>query len=156
MSTTPLGRRLLIRNVFVRNFEQSISDDLQPAIDQIDMTAMHKREYGDGCVVTTFYDEERQEEFYIYRFKYDCAIRLADSSTLDDDEIKVLAELQATFVADYQSSSEITKEEVSEFGELYVGYHVWPYWREFVQSNFQKSALPVVPLPPYKVEKPLI
>jgi hypothetical protein len=154
MSENLALKNLTIQNVFVREFEQTMHENFQPALDNTDLRVQHKRGYGDGCIVNKATPENGEDEFLIYRFKYDCAMRLVEENSLDDDSPIVVFELKATFVADYESAIEITnQEDINAFGCEYVGYHVWPYWREFVQSSLQKSGLPIVPLPAYRTSK---
>lgn len=151
MSDNSIVPKLTIQNVFVREFEQSIAEDFQPALDNIEMLAQHKRGFGDGCIVNIA-ESEDEDTFVIYRFKYDCGVRFVLANTVEDDSPKVLYEIEATFVADYSSSENIEdKEAINDFGHRYVGYHVWPYWREFVQSSLQRSGLPTIVIPQYRV-----
>lgn len=63
--------------------------------------------------------------------------------------IRVL--ITAIFVAEYRlTNSEIEKEALDEFAKFNVGYHVWPYWREYVQNMCGRMALPNIVLPMYR------
>ena len=58
----------------------------------------------------------------------------------DDKDIKI--EFIATFAALYNVSEEISEEELTSFGLLNVGFHVWPYWREFASSMTSRLKIP--------------
>lgn len=65
-------------------------------------------------------------------------------------QLFIAAELVATFIADYECN-EVgkmpTKEAVGEFLQHNAVFHVWPYWREYVQSTFARAQLPPITLP---------
>lgn len=142
---------LMVRNIFIRDFQQQVNKDFQPALDENEVITQSKHGYGHGCLVTEYKADEDLPAFYIYRFQYECGIRVVNPDS-NPDEPEVLLELEATFVADYQSEKMIEKDEIGDFGERYVGYHVWPYWREFVQSSLTKSGLPAVSIPVFRVK----
>lgn len=48
---------------------------------------------------------------------------------------------------------EVSKEELSEFGNVNAVFNAWPYWREFVQSSIGRMGLPPVVLPVFRLPK---
>jgi len=40
---------------------------------------------------------------------------------------------------------------LDEFARYNVGYHVWPYWREYVQGTCARLGIPPVPVPMYRI-----
>lgn len=111
---------------------------------------------------------EENGQAWEYRFLYKIGYRLvsldsqlveredavADVHAEDIDsieDVKILVEFRAEFVAIYLSSMKLSKEETESFKEKNVGYHIWPYWREFVQSSCGKLAITTIPVPFYSV-----
>jgi hypothetical protein len=74
----------------------------------------------------------------------------ADDGAAQNRQPFVAAELVATFIADYECN-EVgkmpTNDAVREFLQHNAVFHVWPYWREYVQSTFARAQLPQITLP---------
>jgi hypothetical protein len=64
--------------------------------------------------------------------------------------VNAQALLRATIEAGYtfKAPSEVSDEELADFALCYCPFHVWGYWREFVQSSLARLELPrhTVPL----------
>lgn len=73
-----------------------------------------------------------------------------------EDGPNVGAELIATYVAEYDldEGKDVATEAVNEFLKHNAVYHVWSYWREYVQSTFARALLPPVTLPMMVFTKP--
>lgn len=74
---------------------------------------------------------------------------------LTEDEInsgditneKVIAEIKATFAVLYHIVNEVSEEAIREFGIKNAPYHVWPYWRELLQSTGNRLDIAGIVLP---------
>lgn len=101
---------------------------------------------------TSFLDPEKQE-FWEYRFMYTSGIRLIYSEEEGDsknEDYKPIMEIVGVFLAIYLSSKKLSQEESGAFCEDSVGYHVWPYWREYVQSTCARIGFsPALEVPIY-------
>lgn len=75
-----------------------------------------------------------------------------------DDGNNVGAELVATFVAEYdlEEGKNVATDAANEFLKHNAVYHVWSYWREYVQSTFARALLPQVTLPMMVFTKPTV
>lgn len=64
-------------------------------------------------------------------------------------------EIEAEFMARYRlnpaADLEAERPAIEEFGRYNLGYHVWPYWREFVQSTCARMGIPPIPVPMYQI-----
>jgi len=85
--------------------------------------------------------EESSLWVYIFRYKVGVKVTPKDAES-DSEDFEDLLEITAEFDAEYVSEKELDDADVSEFSEKNVGYHVWPYWREYVQSTISRMALP--------------
>ncbi len=85
-----------------------------------------------------------------YRFIYAAGARIIqaqDEPKSQEEDFVPLIEIMGVFTAVYYSKQEVTEDELAAFSEENVGYHVWPYWRELVQSMCARIDLS----PPIKV-----
>jgi len=92
------------------------------------------------------------ESACLYTFGYRVGIRSIEGSEDNEsqDDVDDLVTIIASFDAIYASSSKLTKEQLEAFAENNVGYHVWPYWREYIQSTCQRIGVsPGLPVPVY-------
>lgn len=84
----------------------------------------------------------------------DAAAAAAGPAGLGEDAIYV--EFTAEFCAHYalRQGADETELQVAfeEFAKHNVGYHVWPYWREYVQSTCGRMGIPAIPVPFLLVE----
>lgn len=63
-----------------------------------------------------------------------------------------MVDLSATFLATYrlEGAGAYPRDALQHFAELNGTYHVWPYWRELVQSLAGRAGLPSVVVPVFK------
>ncbi len=90
-------------------------------------------------------------------FHFSAGTRLVDSnvaaivSPADLDTESIYIEITAEFCAHYHLRQDADKAELQaafeEFGKHNVGYHVWPYWREYVQNTCCRMGIPPIPVP---------
>src|SRR5680860_1409190 len=91
--------------------------------------------------------KEGEEDWWEYNFFYAAGARLVEKEKGDDP----LVEIHATFNAIYRSREKLSQEAVKAFSQEHVGYHVWPYWREFVQSNCTRLGIAPIRIPFYRI-----
>ncbi len=73
----------------------------------------------------------------------------ADPNDIDESAIGV--EILADFRVTYSAGEELDQECLEEFGNTNALYHVWPYWRELIQSTCARFGLPPMVLPMYQL-----
>lgn len=79
-----------------------------------------------------------EKQIWIYDFYYKVGVKV---TAKDDSDVEVV-EIKSTYCVDYFSNEELTSDEIDGFSKDNVGYHVWPYWREYVQSTLSRMDLP--------------
>ena len=92
------------------------------------------------------------KEWFEYSFFYAVGIRLIESNESKEKEgenVAPLVEITSIFNAVYRSAEKIENNVIEEFSKDNVGYHVWPYWREFVQSASTRLNIPPLETPLY-------
>ncbi|MDX8410609.1 MAG: hypothetical protein R8K46_01880 [Mariprofundaceae bacterium] len=135
---TPVG-------VFLRTTTIHVDSKFQPRHGKSDLKveykARHLSEYN------LLLDED--EKTGVVSFQYEAGVRLVDDEIDEagDDYVKV--EIIAVFASEYQLSEAAAFDEdaMSEFLNHNVRHHVWPYWREYLQSTCTRMGLPVIPVP---------
>jgi hypothetical protein len=138
-------KSLTIKTVTLKNAQIDLSDDTQSS-DLLD-ASISVQTFNGVPKVNEKSLEEGKETSWNYSFFYNAGIRLVDDDEAEDPN--VLAEIQATFIASYSSKEKISKEAIEKFSEDNVGYHVWPYWREFVQSSCLRLNIKPLEIPLY-------
>lgn len=143
---------LCIQSVFLKESKVFLRDDIDlPTLDR------------DGVATQTFRSVTRVKEISLidaddneiwdYRFTYSIGLRLIFSNEVEEsrkDDYKPIIEVVGVFEAKYFSQKKLEEEERKAFSIDNVGYHVWPYWREFVQSSCTRIGLsPVLEVPVY-------
>lgn len=96
-----------------------------------------------------------EQEIWEYDFFYSCGIRIVEETEMEEgsedseDQTEALVEIRATFAAKYKAAEKLDKELIQAFSEENVGYHVWPYWRELVQSSCLRMNIEPLETPMY-------
>ena len=93
------------------------------------------------------------QDLWDYRFFYSVGVRLIWTHELENstaEKYQPLVEIAGIFEARYLSTKQIVKDELVAFSAEHVGYHVWPYWREYVQSSCSRIGyFPAILVPFY-------
>ena len=144
---------LQITSVVLRKFQAFIDDGIEPShIEALKTQPQSFRAVDKVREISTIVDDSTLWE---YNFFYSVGARLVKETEGDsdggseDDSEHVLLEISATFNAVYSSKEKLDRELLEAFSEENVGYHVWPYWREFVQSSCYKLDVPPLQTPLY-------
>jgi hypothetical protein len=144
---------LKIDSVTLRQSSIVVGEEVDPPMIDRSQTVVQSFRSVSKIKITTLSDDEGNEE-WDYRYLYTVGMRLVYESDLEEnlssEDISVLFEVVAIFEAKYLSERELKEEETKAFAKASVGYHVWPYWREYVHSSCSKVGLsPVLEVPLY-------
>jgi len=140
------------------NIEESF-DPIQPGFDNLDVQFRHGVKKAQILEVST--GEDNLIKILKVFFSVGFRILPPDLEKEPQDDVEkmnaqVLAEVSAVFTADYYldcEETELDKDAIDVFVQNNVGYHVWPYWREYVHSVSDRVRLPRVTVPLYKIPK---
>lgn len=147
-------KSLALREILVKDLTVSVSDELSETPGETD-TGMALRS---GCIAHKFLPKKDGERQTV-RFKYACGVKLAKievTETTKANELEkedLLLEISVTYIVDYIMKEVIAEEDLVEFGRINVGYHVWPFWRELLQSTCNRIGISPISLPFYKTPK---
>lgn len=99
-------------------------------------------------------EEIADENLFEYGFFYDVGIRLVKKEDIDSEDVEAVLEIKALFEASYLAHEEVPQDSIEAFSENNVGYHVWPFWREFVQSTAARMGKSgVLEVPMYRITR---
>ncbi len=140
-------KHLRLKEVLILKLDLEVADRLSEKYGDTDA----KVGFRHGCLAHKIIGDDDKS----VRFKYQCGIRLVDSdvtplSTDEIDEEDIAFEMKVVYAIDYQMKEQMSEEELTHFGKINVGYHVWPFWRELVQSTCGRIGITTIPLPFYK------
>lgn len=71
----------------------------------------------------------------------------ADTSANVTKEPDVLADIEATWLAEYLMLEAVEKAALDEFAQFNAPFNIWPFWREYVVGHAARMNLPKVVLP---------
>ncbi len=153
-----------IHAVFLRNSRVRCKEDFLPPFIETDVHLTPQHRFGPigqmNVIKTTESTYGIAGRFVLLYFEAgvrlvgDVALKTAvDDNSLPDDAVYV--EIEAEFCAHYRLSPSADPEELipalEEFGRYNLGYHVWPYWREYVQSVCTRIGIPTIPIHMYRI-----
>ncbi len=86
-----------------------------------------------------------------FEFRYQAA-----TTENGEDRLEDAAFVEADFVASYErvTAGEPTEEELKNWGNVNTLVHVWPYWREYCASTFQRMNITGALVPLLDVKPP--
>lgn len=145
---------LVIQQVSIREVHQIIDEAFEPGVTETSLSVAFRGR----CMrfKTMEVNTGPDSKSTIVRYQYECGMVLMDTSrpckeVVDNLSHETLARLDVLFVADYfLKNLETSKEALEVFGHQNAGYHIWPYWREYVQSQTARSMLPTIAVPFYQ------
>lgn len=146
-------KSLNIRTVYLRSNQVVINDDLDPLCFGDKESTTQGFHNVTGVIENTI---STGDENNIWEYKFNVAIGLRsitdgdEDVSLEDPDYKPLLEIVANFQARYESINQLSEDEIKAFSVDNVTFHVWPYWREFVQSSCSRIGLnPILDVPMY-------
>ena len=136
---------LAVSEVRLRSSTIRLTEDVEPAeLKNRPMEVQGLRGVGKIKEISL---KEGDEDWWEYNFFYTAGVRLVDQDHADDPVV----EIHATFNAVYRSREKLSSVSVKSFSEEHVGYHVWPYWRGYVQSSCMRLAIAPIRIPLYRI-----
>jgi hypothetical protein len=155
---------LSIQGVYLRDASIRAGEDLgpQPGAAELSLTPQYRSGPIGRFCISSADDDAVAEAPRIVIFYFETGIRLVDSELVKDEDgsadipdKSIHLEITATFAAHYLLRADADVDQIlsalEEFAGCNVGYHVWPYWREYVQSTCARLGIPPVPVPLYRV-----
>lgn len=154
-------RCLAISDVYLRDTRATLNKDFDPKIagQQLDTMLRFGAERVDQVDAEQVAGvEETKQTFKLVRIHLAAGLRFVTAGLGEDvhsnpDEMskQVKAEITATYIAEYRvTCNDLDLDAVQEFAQRNAGYHVWPYWREYVQSVCGRMHLPAVIMPMFQ------
>lgn len=151
--------RLTIDDVGHQHSTFSIDPDFRPDVEDGHDIGVQLRTAYSNCDVDELFDID-DGRLCRYRFFYELGVRVLDSGQVDDEEgdPPVIATVSARMYSQYvevlsKELAAIGADVLKEFGTANGLYHVWPYWREYVQSTMVRLKLPAITIPMFRLPK---
>jgi hypothetical protein len=139
-------RALTIKSVNLRNSHIFLDDDIEPF--ELMKRNFDTETFRGVAKVKEISIQSDEQEWWEYNFFYATGVRLVEKKDNDTEE-NLFLEITATFNALYRADEKLNTEILKAFSEQNVGYHVWPYWREFTQSSCARLNIPSLEIPFY-------
>ncbi|MBA3980993.1 MAG: hypothetical protein C0462_10380 [Alcanivorax sp.] len=146
---------LMIHSVNLRDSTVMVRLDIDPWSYDRASAQLQSYRHLDGVQEVELQVEGQAETSWEYRCFYALGNRFvgAEADTAGKEPV-VDIEIAAVFQARYLCKRQLEKEELAAFAKDNVGFHVWPYWREFVQSSCNRIGLPSpIDVPMYSISK---
>jgi len=151
---------LAVNDIYLRDSNIRMSESFNPKAPEhgsYDIQFRHGPKNGQIAAIT----KDKGDEIRIFLVTYECAFRLVPPGLIDNkdvDEKKILenicSEVTASFIAEYIiKCDDYDPVAFDEFSKHNVGYHVWPYWREYAQSTASRLRLPQFAIPLYRIQQ---
>ncbi len=150
-------RCVSIQDVYLRDTKTTIHEGFDPKVGQVDLAIQLRTDVRSGQLVVHKHKETDEEVGRVLRVYVETAIRFVSNTPNSerestDDSVSlaasIKAEIKALFVAEYQVTCPDLEESARDvFAIRNAPFHVWPYWREYIQTTCARSRLPLVVIP---------
>lgn len=131
---------LQIHDVYLRNFSAHCADDFEPKYHTVEPLTFQTKHFVKQANVVELENAQRLLRIFI-----DLGARWVDESA-QEEEVSVKAFIEAEFVAEYSMPEPLEQASIDAFSLHNASYHVWPYWRELLNSQCTRMHLPRVVL----------
>lgn len=155
-------KALTIQAVYLREASLKLRRDFIPQVIEDDLTLIsqdHASATGQFNIFSSRHGQGDASSKLVI-FPFSAGVRcLPDGNLVDalennpsaiNEAVSAYVEITAEFAAYYllndSSHEEELQDALTEFGRFNVPYHVWPYWREYVQSTCGKVGIPPIPI----------
>jgi len=139
-------KALAFKSVNLRNSYVVLDDDIEPL--ELEKQNLETQTFRGVAKVKEIFIESDKQNWWEYHFFYAVGIRLV-KETVDDAQENPSLEIKATFNALYRANEKLDPDILEAFSEQNIGYHVWPYWRELVQSSCARLNVAPLEIPFY-------
>lgn len=140
---------LKLKAVYLKNSFVELSEDMD--LDDTGDRVVASQSFNGVSKIREVCLRDDDRSWWEYCFYFSVGIRLVDEETEPDEDVSPLVEIKVTFGARYESNEKLSQEQMEAFAERNVGYHVWPYWREYVQSSCMRLNIEPIEIPLYLV-----
>ncbi|HCA9977659.1 TPA: hypothetical protein MYL91_000617 [Klebsiella pneumoniae] len=148
---------LSIMHINIRKSSFSLSDEYNSLnFNSLDKKTQSFRRINKIEAIELVHDDESVANELFYSYHYSVGLRFIENTETehhDDETGGVIFSIEATFEAIYRSKRTLTKEELEEFGKQNVGFNVWPFWREYVQSSTSRMGINSITVPFFKFNR---
>lgn len=138
---------LKIKTVYLKSSFIKLSEDID--MNDLGDTSIAVQSFKGVPKIREANVEDDEQTWWEYHFHFAAGIRLIDDEIEQDENVTPLVEIKGTFCAKYESSEKLTQEQMEAFSEKNVGFNVWPYWREYVQSSCMRLNIEPIEIPLY-------
>jgi hypothetical protein len=149
---------LNIMSVNLQSSEVCLSENILAS--EFSVKGLVKQIYRNVISVIELEAGNDEKKWFEYHFIYAVGMRFIEPQDDADDLVEnegedssaIILEIKGKFKAIYLSFDQLDSDKIKAFSSDNVGYHVWPYWREFVQSTCNRLAIETVSVPTYIVD----
>lgn len=153
---TAAQKGLALVDVYLRESRSTMHAEYDPKSESAPKLAFQHKFFVKH--VAGFTVSEEGNNFELVRYYVTTGLRLLPTDLADvakeSDELAkhAKAEIAAEFVSEYKLiNPDLSKEAIEEFGKYNTMLHIWPYWRELIQSMCARMHLAQIVLPMYRV-----
>lgn len=146
----------------MRSSNMQIAKDFDPKLNSKRLAVQFMQQPLNANIVT--FTPENESQTRLLRVEVLTGVRFVEVDQIDgsDDEVisapqddvepHVKAELKATFIAEYAlTCDDLSQDAINEFSKKNAGFHIWPYWREYLHTTCSRCNLPPVVVPMYQI-----
>lgn len=158
MDLSEVIKILHIANVYMRGMETVVDEEFDVLSAHEELEVRHQLRPISSSLIEYGNTEHPEQVLRLFRVHLLGELLMVRAMNVDQQQPEpgdIRIRLIAKYASDYRvtKDGEIPQEALDEFALKNAGFHVWPYWREYIQSTLARMQLPPFTLPMYQVPK---
>ena len=148
-------KSLTIVNVYMRDSKITVAESFDNLLGNQVLQVQYKVAPAHSAVLNLSNTDDPNVNASFFRVQVNSEVHLIKPNQEGEDtstQNKIEIEISANFVADYQIVTQDLPEKsaLDEFAINNSPFHIWPYWREFIQSTCARLQISPLVLPMYQ------
>jgi hypothetical protein len=158
MDLSEVIKILHIANVYMRGMETVVDEEFDIFSAQEELEVRHQLSPISSSLIEYGNTEQPDQKMRLFRVHLRgelLMVRPMNGDPHQPEPSDIRLRLVAQYASDYRVTKlgEIPQVALDEFALKNAAFHVWPYWREYIQSTLARMQLPPFSLPMYQVPK---
>lgn len=162
-------KALALHDIYLAGADFWMAEDFFPSLSEETLTVQTRQKTYEHAQIIQLSEPAASDEDLdtqtLVRFKIELGLRLVrkksddapdqtDADNSKKNNTNVRAEIISVFAVEYRAKAKEILDDtdaLDEFGSKNSLFHVWPYWREYIQSTLARARIPQVVLPMFRL-----
>ena len=144
---------LSVLDVYMNSSKAYCAKDFDPKRFNVNQLKYQFKHMVTGSQTALFEEELKGQALFKVFIDVGCRFVPQEDADKGKEEPTVLAEIEATMVAEYLLSDvSLDEDSLKVFALENASFHIWPFWREYLTNMCNRMNLPKIAVPTFQVK----